>query len=125
MFDYRGDPRSKRDDAVYCRRRRSSLIVMRKWRVLVLLIACLSTLSGVTHAQELIDRRNQSRREQRAPQNVSLGEAVQMAQSRYRAKAVRAETVNNGGRRVHQIRLLSAEGKVWMVRIDAETGAMY
>jgi uncharacterized membrane protein YkoI len=91
----------------------------------MLLIACMSTLSGVTHAQELIDRRNQPRREQRAPQNVSLDEAVQMAQSRYRAKAVRAETVNNGGRRVHQIRLLSAEGKVWMVRIDAETGTMY
>lgn len=91
----------------------------------MLLIACMSTLGGVTHAQELIDRRNQSRREQRAPQNVSLDEAVQMAQSRYRAKAVRAETVSNGGRRVHQIRLLSAEGKVWMVRVDAETGAMY
>jgi hypothetical protein len=25
---------------------------------------------------------------------------------------------------VHQIRLLSAEGKVWTVRVDAESGAM-
>jgi uncharacterized membrane protein YkoI len=98
---------------------------MRKGRSLVLLIALLSTLGGMTHAQELIDRRNQPRREQRAPQNISLDEAVQMAQSRYRAKAVRAETVNNGGRRVHQIRLLSAEGTVRTVRVDAETGEMY
>lgn len=83
----------------------------------------LSTVGSVTHSQELIDRRH--KREQRATQNISLDEAVQMAQSRYRAKAVRAETVNNGGRRVHQIRLLSPEGKVWMVRVDAETGSMY
>lgn len=98
---------------------------MRKPRFLVLLIVLLSTVGGMTHAQELIDRRNHPKREQRATQNISLDEAVQMAQSRYRAKAVRAETVNNGGRRVHQIRLLSPEGKVWMVRVDAETGKMY
>ena len=42
----------------------------------------------------------------------------------HRAKAVRAETVRNGDRRVHQIRLLSSEGKVWTVRVDAESGAM-
>lgn len=89
----------------------------------MLLVAMLSTVGSVTHSQELIDRRH--KREQRATQNISLDEAVQMAQSRYRAKAVRAETVNNGGRRVHQIRLLSPEGKVWMVRVDAETGSMY
>ncbi|MFO7305048.1 MAG: PepSY domain-containing protein [Gammaproteobacteria bacterium] len=75
-------------------------------------------------AQELIDRRQQ-RREQRVADVVSLDEAVQMAQSRYRAKAVRAETVVSGGRRVHRIRLLSPEGKVWMVRVDAQTGAMH
>ena len=83
----------------------------------------LSVMSSVTDAQELIDRRQ--RREQRASEGISLDEAVQMAQSRYRAKAVRAETVNNGGRRVHQIRLLSAEGKVTTVRVDAQTGAMH
>lgn len=44
-----------------------------------------------------------------------------MAQSRYQAKAVKAETVGC----VHQIRLLSPEGKVWTVRVDAETRRMY
>lgn len=96
---------------------------MSKGRPLLLLIAMLSVMSSVTDAQELIDRRQ--RREQRASEGISLDEAVQMAQSRYRAKAVRAETVNNGGRRVHQIRLLSAEGKVTTVRVDAQTGAMH
>jgi uncharacterized membrane protein YkoI len=96
---------------------------MGKGRPLLLLIAMLSVMSSVTDAQELIDRRQ--RREQRASEGISLDEAVQMAQSRYRAKAVRAETVNNGGRRVHQIRLLSAEGKVTTVRVDAQTGSMH
>jgi uncharacterized membrane protein YkoI len=96
---------------------------MHKGRPLLLLIAMLSVMSSVTDAQELIDRRQ--RGEQRASEGISLDEAVQMAQSRYRAKAVRAETVNNGGRRVHQIRLLSAEGKVTTVRVDAQTGSMH
>jgi uncharacterized membrane protein YkoI len=56
---------------------------------------------------------------------VSLDQAVEMAQRQYRAKAVKAETVESGGKRVHQIRLLSAEGKVWTVRVDAESGAMH
>lgn len=97
---------------------------MRTGRPFVLLLfTLLWAVSGVAGAQELIDRR--PRREYRIePAGVSLDQAVQMAQNRFGAKAVKAETVNSGGRRVHQIRLLSAEGKVWTVRIDAETGAM-
>lgn len=92
-------------------------------RSFLLALALLSALSTVSSAQELIDRR--PRREYRiAPSGISLDQAVQMAQSRFGAKAVKAETVSSGGRRVHQVRLLSPEGKVWMVRIDAETGAM-
>jgi len=56
---------------------------------------------------------------------VSLDEAVQMAQSRFNARVVKAETVRNGDRRVHQIRLLNAQGKVWTVRVDAQTGQMF
>ena len=56
---------------------------------------------------------------------VSLDQAAQMAESRYNAKAVKAETVRDGDRRVHQIRLLNAQGKVWTVRVDAQTGQMF
>lgn len=74
-------------------------------------------------SQDLIDRRQ--RHDPRIePSSVSLDQAVEMAQRRFRAKAVKAETVQSGGRTVHQIRLLSAEGKVWTVRVDAESGAM-
>jgi uncharacterized membrane protein YkoI len=86
------------------------------WALLSLLAAG-APLAG--HSQDLIDRR------QRHDARISLDQAVEMAQRQFRAKAVKAETVDNGGRRVHQIRLLSAEGKVWTVRVDAESGAMH
>jgi uncharacterized membrane protein YkoI len=98
---------------------------MRTGRHLVLGLITLLAVSvpAIGAAQELIDRR--PRREYRIePGGVSLDQAVEMAQRRYRAKAVRAETVHNGDRRVHQIRLL-ADGKVWTVRVDAESGAIY
>jgi uncharacterized membrane protein YkoI len=91
------------------------------WALLSLLAAG-APLAG--QAQDLIDRRQ--RHESRIePVGVSLDQAVEMAQRRFRAKAVRAETVDSGGKRIHQIRLLSAEGKVWTVRVDAESGAMH
>jgi uncharacterized membrane protein YkoI len=86
-------------------------------------VSLIMAASPIVGAQELIDRR--PRREyQIEPSSVSLDQAVEMVQRRYRAKAVRAETVRDGDRRIHQIRLLSAEGKVWTVRVDAESGAM-
>ena len=91
------------------------------WAFLSLLAAG-APLAG--QAQELIDRRQ--RHDPRIETaGVSLDQAVEMAQRRYRAKAVKAETVENDGKKVHQIRLLSAEGKVWTVRVDAESGAMH
>ncbi|AMN47070.1 hypothetical protein ACG33_08170 [Steroidobacter denitrificans] len=74
------------------------------------------------HAQELLDRR--PRHEARESSEVSLDQAVRMAQRRYHAKAVRAETVRSGNRRMHQIRLLNSEGKVWTVYVDADSGDM-
>lgn len=91
------------------------------------LIAMLSLLAAgmaSADAQELVDRR--SRHDYRLePAGVSLDQAVEMAQRRYRAKAVKAETVRKGDGWEHQIRLLSAEGKVWTVRVDAQSGSMH
>jgi hypothetical protein len=73
------------------------------WALLSLSAAGLP-LSG--QAQELIDRRQ--KHDGRVEQaGVSLDQAVEMAQRHFRAKAV------------------SAEGKVWTVRVDAESGAMH
>jgi len=71
-------------------------------------------------AQGLVERR--PRGEHRIEtKGVSLDRAVELAQSRYRAKAIKAETVGE----IHQIRLLNAQGRVWTVRVDARTGRMY
>jgi uncharacterized membrane protein YkoI len=100
---------------------------MRTGRNLLSTVAFALVLAGMpllVAAQELIDRR--PRPEYRIdPVGVSLDQAVEMAQRRYRAKAVKAETVQSGERLVHNIRLLSAEGKVWTVRVDAKSGAMH
>jgi uncharacterized membrane protein YkoI len=93
------------------------------WQLVLILLSLTAAVPSVG-AQELIDRRQ--RNEYRIePSGVSLDQAVEMAQRRYRAKAVRAETIRQGDRRIHQIRLLSADGKVLNVRVDAESGAMH
>ena len=55
---------------------------------------------------------------------MSLDQAVQMVQERFNARVVRAETRTENGRTVHHLRLMNAEGKVWTVRVDAESGAV-
>jgi uncharacterized membrane protein YkoI len=82
----------------------------------------LAVLAPVGSAQQLIERR--PRDEHLIEARVSLDQAVQMAQRRYGARAVKAETVSQGDRRVHRIRLMSPEGKVWHVHVDAQTGDM-
>jgi uncharacterized membrane protein YkoI len=90
---------------------------------LLLLSFALSAMTVSTvHSQSLVDRR-QPPGERQASGGISLDRAVQMAESRYGAKAVKATTVSNGDRRVHQIRLIR-EGKVWTVTVDAQTGDM-
>jgi uncharacterized iron-regulated membrane protein len=55
--------------------------------------------------------------------NITLQQAVQMATEHRPGRVVRAVTVENGGRRVHEIRILLEEGgRVVTVRIDAQTG---
>jgi len=54
---------------------------------------------------------------------LSLDAVVQMVQQRYNARVVRTETRQENGRTVYVLRLLNADGKVWSVRVDADSGA--
>jgi uncharacterized membrane protein YkoI len=68
-------------------------------------------------------------REERRPllvaaASVSMEQAVKMAEQRYRAKVVRAETQHNEGRTVYVLRLLNESGRVWTVRVDAASGSV-
>jgi len=54
---------------------------------------------------------------------ISRDQAVAMMQAKYRARVVRAETEQEGGRVVYNIRLMAQDGsRVWSVRVDAATG---
>ena len=53
---------------------------------------------------------------------LSREQAVALVQTRYGARVVRAEFLDQEGRHVYVFRLLSAAGKVWIVRVDARTG---
>ena len=86
-----------------------------------LLLAVLS--SQPVLSQQLIDSRwRDAGAHTNAGEGISLDAAVAMVQNRFHARAVKADPVNEGGRRVYYIRLLSAEGRVWQVRVDAQTG---
>lgn len=60
----------------------------------------------------------------RAVAVLSLDQAVSMAERRYSARVVRTDVDEQRGRRIYVLRLLSEEGRVWTVRVDAATGSM-
>jgi uncharacterized membrane protein YkoI len=53
---------------------------------------------------------------------MSLDEAVSRAEAQYRARVVRAEVDERDGRVIYVLRLLSDDGRVFTVRIDAASG---
>lgn len=46
---------------------------------------------------------------------------IDMVQRRFNARVVRVNLVESDGRRIYEMRLMSAQ-RVWNVRVDAETG---
>jgi uncharacterized membrane protein YkoI len=68
------------------------------------------------------ERQPQAQPQQRPSPTLSLDQAIAQAERRYNARVVRADTQDADGRRYHILRLLSDNGRVWTVRIDAATG---
>ena len=58
----------------------------------------------------------------RAEPELSREQAVALMQKRYGARVVRADIAGQDGRHIYVMRLLSAGGKVWIVRVDARSG---
>lgn len=116
--------------AILGKRDALAVVAMFRDRIITILAALAVTASlalpfaSPAEAQGLRDRRppDEHRIE---PGGYSLDDAVELAQNRYRAKVVKAETVAEEGRRVHYIRLLNTQGRVWTVRVDAETGRIF
>lgn len=53
---------------------------------------------------------------------ISLDEAVSRARQQYPGKVLSADTVNNNGRKVYNIKILTKDGRVKRTRIDARSG---
>lgn len=53
---------------------------------------------------------------------TSLDEAVSDARDRYPGRVLSAETKRNNGRESHRIRILTNEGRVKRLNIDADSG---
>jgi uncharacterized membrane protein YkoI len=59
-----------------------------------------------------------------ATAGVSMDQAVKMAEQRFKARVVRAESQRDGVRTVYVLKLLNDAGHVWTVRVDAANGAI-
>ena len=53
---------------------------------------------------------------------ISLDEAVSRAERQYKARVVRTDVQDEDGRKVYVLKLLSEDGRVITVRVDAATG---
>ena len=56
--------------------------------------------------------------------DVSMDEAVSLAERHYRARVVRAETATQGTRTIYLLRMLDGAGRVFSVRVDAASGVI-
>jgi uncharacterized membrane protein YkoI len=53
---------------------------------------------------------------------TTLEQAVSEARDRYNGRVLSADTERNGGREAHNIRILTRDGRVKNLRMDAESG---
>jgi uncharacterized membrane protein YkoI len=93
-------------------------------RALVNLFAILSVMAGACAVCTPALAEPQGRASA-GPRAMSLDEAVSMAERRFHARVVRADSQQEGGHTVYVLRLLNDSGRVWTVRVDAETGAVH
>jgi hypothetical protein len=83
------------------------------------LIACALLLALMPVAAALAD----AEQNVRAEPELTRVQATEIVQKRYGARVVRASDTDEGGHHLYVFKLLSEAGKVWIVRIDAHSGA--
>jgi len=79
-------------------------------------------MSSISMTQPLLadERRNGYRHDGRP--DVSLDYAVKKARNRYNGRVISAETVGAENDRMHNIRILTDDGRVRRLRVDPSTG---
>jgi uncharacterized membrane protein YkoI len=99
-------------------------------RTTTIAVLCLALVAGMVASADVLasdrdrgrDRGRDQGSEVRDNRAISLDEAVARAERRYKARAVRAEEKRQGDRIEYRIRLLGEDGRVFEVRVDAESG---
>jgi uncharacterized membrane protein YkoI len=92
--------------------------------LLSLLVLALPAHAG-KHDKDRKREAQQSEARREAPgrcPGFSLDEAIESIERRNKARVVKANVIQDGGRCVYELRLLSDEGRVWTVRVDSRTG---
>jgi uncharacterized membrane protein YkoI len=59
-----------------------------------------------------------------AESRISMDQAVKMAEQKFKARVVKAESQDQDGKTIYVLRMLNDSGRVWTVRVDASTGSM-
>jgi uncharacterized membrane protein YkoI len=87
---------------------------------LVLAAALATAVGGLMPAA----RADENPRQLTLANNVSMDQAVKMAEQRFKARVVRAEAQREGEHTIYVLRMLNESGRVWTVRVDASNGAV-
>jgi len=99
---------------------------MRNQRTICLLLlavgACCPALTVATPAGSAVPKISSPAAQMFAA--LTLDQAVALAERTYHARVVRADTQREGDRIIYVLRLLNAAGRVWTVRVDAQSGQM-
>jgi len=93
-------------------------------RTSVFAVFVLATASGLAVEARASVGDEQPQRSVMAASSVSMDQAVKMAELRFKARVVRAETQHEGIRTIYILKLLNDAGHVWTVRVDATNGAI-
>ena len=89
--------------------------------VALLAVAALATALGAAPLVAATPN-SEAAPQQHAAQDLSREQAMAIVQKRYGARVVRTDFIDQDGRHLYVFRLLSTDGKVWIVRLDARTG---
>jgi uncharacterized membrane protein YkoI len=94
--------------------------------VIAALALALSAGALIARAQEAPASVSRAAIRQTTPRHakISMDQAVRLAQRRFRARVVRAETQRQGDRTIYVLRMLDGNGRVFAVRVDAASGAI-
>ncbi len=86
----------------------------------------LGTLAGPASLAVAGNRQfgDEQQRDARGGGGISLDEAVRRAERQFHARVVKAETQSVDGRAMYILRLVSDDGRVFTVRVDAATGSI-